>query len=471
MAKENNIEELYAIASNPKSEPKDLIWVWNQTKSPRVRKAIASNTNSDSEVLAMAARLYVKEVLNNPSLELVNLFCEDEFIKEIYEAYTDPKRYFSSKSIFQSKFKENICKAITVSPNLKNIEVLRSVAFSIKQSDFARELKDPQVRKNIHGVIKSNLSRINLPLLILFMKSGAIDITDFDNSLERRIPNSKFSNWISRGDYHRFFRQFSKSHATYKTLLNFIFTTPPNNAKDLIEVIKTDEEASTDEMLDLYSCLYKDSLYIDVKLRRNLGKQLYFNNYKVSLLDESHSRFIYELLCNAIFVRNEDKIKSFDFKSIYRDLSRAGFVEEMGPFGYPLRFTYTDVFTKCIIISRLLELDDEALEFFLTSGMLNTMWIITGDSSSPEYKLISRIDSINEKKFLSGEPLLYSQSCFEGMTRCIFITTRGEFKSTKGKFTVPATGTINSSLPLPDISGRADIELLDKISSIGRNIY
>lgn len=473
MAKENKVEELYAIATDPGSGAKKLSWAWNQTKSSRVRKAIASNPNSDPKILAMAARLYIKEVINNPSLELINLFNEDKFVKEIYEAYMDPRKYTRTNVIFHSNEKENIARAIVVSPNLRTYEPLSSVISLINQTEFTRELKNPVVKENIQRIVKSNLDLINLPTAIFFMRCDVIDINDFESSLDQRMPEARSSNWVGKSTYCKFFSNLSESSATYETLLKFIYTATPGNVRDFIKVVREDANASSDEMLDLYASLYKDSLHIDVKLKRQrkIVSRMSYSYNSSRLCEDDWSSHLCDLLWTAIISRNKEAIKTFDFESIYTDLSRAGFVEEMGPYRCPLKFECSGISNKNKVVDKLLALqDDKVLEFFLTSGMVTDYWFVTKDPNNAEFKLVERINSINERKFSSGGRLLYGYSDID-CSPCpgIGVKFQNGLDSNMKRFKVSTNYRESDAdllkLPLPDVSGRADFGVLDKIST------
>jgi len=472
MAKENKVEELYTIATDPSSGAKKLLWAWGQTKSSRVRKAIASNPNSDSKILAMAARLYIKEVINNPSLELINLFNEDKFIKEIYEAYINPEKYTKINVIHHSNEKENIARAVIVSPNLKTYGPLNSIISFVNQTEFTRELKDPVVKNNIQRIVKSNLDLINLPTIIFFMKCDVVDISDFESSLDQRMPESRSSNWVGKSTYCKFFSKLAENSSTYETLLKFIYTATPGNSRDFIKMVKEDSDLSSDEMLDLYASLYKDSTHIAVKLRRQRkvsSRMSYSYNYS-RLCDDDWSYHLCDLLWTAIISRNSDEIKNFDFETLYGDLDRVGFIDEMGPYKCPLKFQYEGISNKNKVIDSLLNLkDNRVLEFFLTSGMVKDEWFISRKTSSLESKLVDRIDHINELKFYNGEPLLYEYSNLELPCPVVKVKFQNGLNSNHERFKVSTNYRESDSdllkLPLPEVSGRASSGLLDKIST------
>jgi len=165
-----------------------------------------------------------------------------------------------------------------------------------------------------------------------------------------------------------------------------------------------------------------------------------------------------------------DAVRNFDFESIYTDLSRVGLVEEMGPYRCPLKFECGGISNKNKIIDKLLALkDDKVLEFFLTSGMVIDHWFVTKDPNSGEFKLVDRINSINERKFRSGERLLYGYSDID-CSPCpsIGLKFQNGFDSDMKRFKVSTTYRESDAdllkLPLPDVSGRADFGVLDKIS-------
>jgi hypothetical protein len=231
--------------------------------------------------------------------------------------------------------------------------------------------------------------------------------------------------------------------------------------------------ASSDEMLDLYASLYKDSLHIDVKLRRNrkIASRGSYEYHSGRLSEDDWSSHLCDLLWTAIIIRNKEAIDNLDFESVYTDLSRVGLVEEMGPYRCPLKFQCGGVSNKNKLIDKLLSIkDDKVLEFFLTSGMVMDYWFVTKDPNNAEFKLVDRINSINESKFLRGERLLYGYSDID-CSPCPGIGVRFQngLDSNMKRFKVSTRYKESDAdllkLPLPDVSGRADFGVLDKIST------
>lgn len=92
--KKEHLSALLKKAQDESSSKEELQDIWHSSKSIKIRKAIASNPNSGVEVLRMAARLYLEEVLENPGFEMLKLFDSDPWIMKISEAYEDPNHFF-----------------------------------------------------------------------------------------------------------------------------------------------------------------------------------------------------------------------------------------------------------------------------------------------------------------------------------------------------------------------------------------
>jgi hypothetical protein len=161
-----SVDDLYARACDPSATPVELRTLWDSTKSVRVRKAVASNPNCDSKTMKMAARLYIKEVIANPSFELLNLFNEDKTVKVLYEAYTDPQAMSRAYNLMSMKSADriNVARALLVSPKLNSARILQEVCAVMNTVEFKRETKDPDVNTNVTGLLKSMYANLDYQL-------------------------------------------------------------------------------------------------------------------------------------------------------------------------------------------------------------------------------------------------------------------------------------------------------------------
>jgi len=90
-----------------------------------------------------------------------------------------------------------------------------------------------------------------------------------------------------------------------------------------------------------------------------------------------------------------------------------GFDKSYGPFGPKVRFNKIEstLTGRLILCEKLLNLrNDEAVRFFVQSGMLNSEWYARGGSDNVETKLVERLNRINQDRFNNGQPLMFKYS-------------------------------------------------------------
>ncbi len=152
------LSKLLETAKDPNSTSKDLRKVWDSTISPKVRKQVTLNPNADIEVMKMSARLYLKELLSNPSFELIDLFLDDPFVKAVQKAYKSPPANggFDLRNINNERDRLTIIRAALLSPHL-NYSTLETCSRRLPSSVFKRELKDPVVFNKVKQLVSKHL--------------------------------------------------------------------------------------------------------------------------------------------------------------------------------------------------------------------------------------------------------------------------------------------------------------------------
>jgi hypothetical protein len=177
-----DLKELLRVAQDPGSTTKQLVQVWRLTKSSRVRKAVAANPNADVDIMKMSARLYLKEVLSNPSFELIELFLDDPFIKAVQATYKNPPKSgrLTYPQNLKSSDREIIIRAMLLSPQL-TFEGLQSCSSILPSAVFKRDLSSPDVFKRAKELVDKKLGVQRGRVLIT-------DVKDFGkiNSLDSR---------------------------------------------------------------------------------------------------------------------------------------------------------------------------------------------------------------------------------------------------------------------------------------------
>ena len=140
--------EQLSLACNEQATEEALTALWEKSRSIKVRKAIAKNSNSSPQVLKAASRLYLEEVLENPGFLMLELFDNDTWIKEISECYLSPDTYTGRYSYYRSGSQQestNQCYwACLLSPNLSP-KALNEVIQRISSEKLKRALKNPKV--------------------------------------------------------------------------------------------------------------------------------------------------------------------------------------------------------------------------------------------------------------------------------------------------------------------------------------
>lgn len=469
MARNEQVDDLLAEAQDANSTPERLAELWRVTKSTRVRKAIASNPNSDVKTMAMAARLYVKEVIANPSFELLNLFDEDKFVKMIYEAYEDPQELYKKTSLPNVKNTNdnriNLARALLVSPNLRSSNILQDICSTLNSAEFKRELKDPDVMKNVAKVAKSNLEIFRLSTLCFLLTNDVISVASFEKGLD--LQKEPGSYWTSKGTYVKFVNN-NMTGPNYPLLFKWLTVNRPGNIRDLIKSIRNDECYRTDTHMSIYSDLYRDLLYFDVIRNRAVSKekrrQYGWYNGRGYLNDEDFSYHLSDLIWTAIACRTNmaKGVDNLDLEVIFDDIKRVGFDKDFGPHKCELNLNpYGSTITgRTMMCEKLLSLkSDEAFEFFVTSGLVWDEWYGKWGVDNAETRVVERLNRINRDKFSNNKPLLYNRTDLDSFPTIKVVRRRGyEYGPDMYKLTEP-----DNSPPLlvaPPPSGRIPVNVL-----------
>lgn len=430
----NEVESLYNEAIDPSTSKKRLGEIWEATKSPRVRKAIASNPNSDSKVMRKAARLYIKEVVNNSSFEILNLFSEDREIKEIYDAYMDPQKSYPTGLIrLKSDKKSLIARSLLVSPYLKSPSILSEICSVLSSAEFKRELKDKEVKDNVTRIIKISLNVLKMPVLLFLYNNGVIDMSDMGVAVENRSYSSVVN---SKGAYIKFLTACIKeeisSGGKYDLIYNFMQTHRPTNTQDLVKAVRSKEYLRTDDHIRLYAKLYRQFLDKDTSEARRshqsaISKRGYSNIY--TLDNNAHSLEMSNLIWAAISQRciDSSRLEDLDLKNLYSLIKTAGFHEDYGPFKCHIKLPQLSYLSgRILICNKLLEIeDDRAFEFFMTCDILWSEWYARGHDDNIEKKVINRLDRINNERFERGESLHYTGSVLDCMPYILVTQRKG----------------------------------------------
>ena len=219
-----DLDKLMEIAKDPSATGDQLKKVWKSTVSPKIRKQIALNANADLEVMKMAARLYLKELLSNPSFELIEIFLDDPFVKAVQKAYKSPPsngHVGYEKGVNGERDRMIVQRALLLSPHL-NYASLENCSKALPTAVFKRELKDPVIYNKVKSLVNSKFASLqikktattllcNSPCVDLFEKSSQIDddtvawayrYAELGIVSESEIHNIVYAKGLSRSMYH-----------------------------------------------------------------------------------------------------------------------------------------------------------------------------------------------------------------------------------------------------------------------------
>jgi hypothetical protein len=397
MTIKNDVNSLLAQAQDPATTPKQLVSIWDSTTSSRVRKAIASNPNCDTSTLCMASRLYIKEVVENPSFELKTLFSEDPIVSDIYTAYTDPQGFWKDK-VQRTKAKGPTHRAMLTSPSLDSWRIVEGAIQYLSSTDFARELKDPGVQSRVKRVVKSNINSFNISSLLSLLKNKVITIAEFSKALDHR----------RQGEFNLPYKSYCETFKTirdrcnYVTLFKFVLASSNYSLKHLIKSLKDDNMRSylsTDGCLVDLSNLYKDLLACEVAQNRehsSKGSGYYWS--RPSFNDNKQSYYLSHLVWDLICVRNDLSLPNLNLDKLFSDIKMVGFHKDYGPYKCRLKFKELNLLTgRNDMCQKLLNLvDDLAFEFFMTSGVLWDEWYAKAGQQNLETMVMERMHRVNE---------------------------------------------------------------------------
>ena len=155
--------EQMALAQDESTPESVLLEIWNGTTAVIIRKTIAKNPNAGVDLLKVAARLYMEEVIKNPMFSMLEIFCEDPWIKLISDAYRDPEQipYWINSAVLglscQKQLIQDTCYAAFLSPQLTPCALNLIVRDYAVSNTFRRALKNPEVLNRIKSLFEKSL--------------------------------------------------------------------------------------------------------------------------------------------------------------------------------------------------------------------------------------------------------------------------------------------------------------------------
>lgn len=409
-------------ATDPSTTPKRLKEIWNLTTSTRVRKAVVSNGNTDATVMAMGARLYLKEVVTNPSFVFLKLFGEDDgFITDLHDSYEDPQKFLKNKSLHHVKMENRpfIARALLLSPRLQKYQIIADVWRELSAAEFYRELKDPDVKERVRAIILSNFAYVKLAEIANFYKNGLVELKELGSYLEGlEVSNRRNSHQtLTKGSYFSFITDLVKQgidNYTYSLVFRFVGACTTWSIKNLASLVETNSDLKSDGYMQLISLLYRDFTSMEVL-------------EGVHNREGSHSRQLCKLLWKIIYSRNAgETFGTVDFTGIYRDVVATGLNSDLIPHVcfLPLKDPKNFIQLNALCRQLLLLQSDDAFAFFLNSVALKSEWVAVGHPDNPETQVVTRLHAINEGRFRNGLHLLYDRTEL-GVYPTIYVGKRG----------------------------------------------
>lgn len=463
------VDDLYRVAIDPCATQEQLKEAWDATKSTRVRKAVASNPNCDSATMCMAARLYLREVIANPSFELLNLFDEDKFVKRIYDAYSDPQLFYGQRDLLSIRNtggdRVNTARALLVSPQLRSAKILQDICATLTGAEFSRELKDADVFDNVREVARGNLGYFGLSCLMFLSHHGVIDTPEFGKALS--LSSSPSQHYTPKGQYTGF---VEKHMSDYPLLYRYLYVNRPSNIRDLVRAVRKDSGLRSDDHLDTYAALYRDFLLHDVmrsRAKSQNSKARYGWVNSRHLGDEDFSHHLSDLIWTTIASKNVPEGADFndlDLSPIYQDITRVGFDRDFGPYRCEIKFgNVSDTITsRSRMCEKLLGLvDDRAFEFFTTSGVVWDEWYGKSEKGNLESMVVDRLHSINERRFGLGLDLLYHWSDLDSFPT-VRVKQRNGLEYEPDRYVC-----VGAPISLPTPSGRIDRGVISEMAVRG----
>jgi hypothetical protein len=214
--KKEVLQSFYEEAISDETSVDRLEYIWNNTTSVRIRKAIASNPASSVKLLKEAARLYLEEVLSNASFELLAEFTTaDEWVNEVYLARTNPRQFLLKTPTYKLTKKSDLCLAALYNENI-DTQSLFDISNFASIEVLRRAAKNPRVKEGVNRQIlnfikhsdSNDESRVlNAVEISNFYLEGYITIDDLNNYLK---GGTIFYTTIHRSLFHNLKKRIVK---------------------------------------------------------------------------------------------------------------------------------------------------------------------------------------------------------------------------------------------------------------------
>jgi hypothetical protein len=393
--KKEQLAELLKAAKD-ESTPEDVLTdIWYSTTSVRVRKAVASNPNASSQVLKIASRLYLEEVLENPGFQMIQMFDTDLWVGKVYEAYEDPNAFFMKYGKYQSVGINGDLynRAILLSKNLTPEALNCCLAFGSK-SALDRTLKNKaavaKIKNLSRGAIYSKqiYCPFELESILMLYKVGVIDQTDLMQALSMfGIASTSAKKRLYSDFFNKTLKEYSESKSEKeKSFLVKLFS-------KLIMISR----GHTLHWIDYWQMRSPEKIDFIAKVLKTIRTAA---GEKYLLSD--HRRTFVGILCSyAINKLNVSPRKTGDFEAVYEFFHAYALEDSLGEFRAMMNLRPQEW------VKEIEDCSIRAKEFFIRSGSLGT-WVAMSESDK-KYQIFNEVN--NDLYERSGLDNLIFNSC------------------------------------------------------------
>lgn len=411
-AKARDLSDLYRIACDPGSTQKQLRKVWGETKSSKVRKAVASNLNCDPETMRIAARLYIKEVIENPSFKLLKFFGEtDPFIEKLFDAYETPDAFARKTRLDRYRGESALlCRAMLLSPQTSSPSTLEKITSVLGVTELKRELKDGSLKARIRTLALSKMKSIASCTILDLYNCDVLTLAELEAHLDTCAPYS-LSAGSSVAIKRIVERLASENPINYDFIFKLLVTSNHYTVRSSLKSIFT--ASGGDKFIKMMSPLYRDMLYYDVcDIRRRNSVNTFQPRwyYPQQLSSSSSSGLIsgamWKFLAEKYKVAEGDW-KSLDFNAFVNDVRNAGLMSEYAPYSSKVKFKASSVAKKQELLEAVVKIaSDDDFTYFVSKFLSKMEIFARAVDGTAERAFVDRINRINQARFLADRPLL-----------------------------------------------------------------
>lgn len=204
--------EALCLANEATTPSPILEEIWDTSRSVKVRKAIALNPNSSPDLLRRASRLYLEEVLQNDSFELMVLFSAgDEWVEQISQAYNDPEAFLYDSRVIRNRrydpTNHSTERAVLLSPKLTPralSETLQWISKDALRRAFKHKDTWNNAKKAYNGLIKGGCAyQIDLNSVCVLHSLGFLTDEEVIEYLDNTPSRSLFSSGYNCSAFYR----------------------------------------------------------------------------------------------------------------------------------------------------------------------------------------------------------------------------------------------------------------------------